>query len=102
MKKLVCIIGSLCFFVPLFASHIRGGEMYYAYLGPGASPGTSRYQVTLKLYIRCDANENQKDPNEPFTVFRNSDNVQYGAVTTALLSSVVPISYDPASNPCIS
>ena len=76
--------------------------MYYEYLGPGAGTGTSRYQVTLKLYIRCDANENQKDPNEPFTVFRKLDNSQYGLVITAPLTKVTPISYDPASNPCIS
>lgn len=102
MKKLAAIIVSLFAFVPLFASHIRGGEMYYKYLGPGSGSNTSLYEVTLKLYIRCDANENQKDPNEPFTVFRNADNSQYGNSKLAPLTSVVPISYDPASNPCIS
>jgi len=102
MKKLVAFILSLFAFLPLLASHIRGGEMYYAYLGVGSATNTSRYQVTLKLYIRCDANDNQKDPNEPFTVFRNSDNSQYGPVVTAPFSSTVTITYDPASNPCIS
>ena len=101
MKKLVAIIISLFAFVPLFASHIRGGEMYYKYMGPGTGSNTSVYQVTLKLYIRCDANQNQKDPNEPFTVFTRSNNRQYGNVITAPLTSEVRISYDPASNPCI-
>src|SRR5882724_8548665 len=101
MKRLVAIIIALCSFVPLFASHIRGGEMYYRYLGAGSAPGSSRYQVTLKLYIRCDATEAQKDPAEPFTIFRNSDNSQVGPSVQAPLSSQQQISYDPASNPCI-
>src|SRR5882762_6071963 len=101
MKKLVATIIALSFFIPLFASHIRGGEVYYVYQGPGAAAGTSRYLVTLKLYIRCDANENQKDANEPFTVYRNSNNTQLGASISAPLSSQQQISYDPASNPCI-
>ncbi|HSC38330.1 MAG TPA: PKD domain-containing protein, partial [Chitinophagaceae bacterium] len=101
MKKLVATIIALSFFIPLFASHIRGGEVYYAYQGPGAAAGTSKYLVTLKLYIRCDANDNQKDANEPFTIYRNSNNTQYGSFITAPLSSQSQISYDPASNPCI-
>ena len=101
MKKLVVIIIALCSYVPLFASHIRGGEMYYKYLGPGAAAGSSKYQVTLKLYIRCDASDAQKDPSEPFTIFKKSDNSQYGSSIQAPLTSQQQISYDPASNPCI-
>ena len=65
MKKLVATIIALSFFIPLFASHIRGGEVYYAYQGPGSAAGTSKYLVTLKLYIRCDANDNQNVIPEP-------------------------------------
>ncbi len=77
MKKLVLIIIALCSFAPLFASHIRGGEMYYKYLGPGAAAGSSKYEVTLKLYIRCDATEAQKDATEPFYYFPHNTEQQH-------------------------
>ncbi len=33
-----------------FASHIVGGEMTYEYVGPGVSPNTTHYTITLKLF----------------------------------------------------
>ncbi len=102
MKKLLAILTSIFFFVPLFAAHIRGGEMYYKYLGPGTVAGTSRYQVTLKLYVRCDATPQQLDPEEPFTIFSKVSNAQFSSVVNAPLSNEIQISYDPNSNPCIS
>ena len=75
--------------------------MYYQYTGPGGQPNTSIYQVTLKLYVRCDASPQQLDPSEPFTVFTKSDNRQFGTVYNALLLSDQQIKYDPNSNPCI-
>ena len=102
MKKILAILISVFLGVPLFASHIRGGEMFYKYLGPGVTAGNSRYEVTLKLYIRCDATPQQMDPEEPFTVFNRSSNIQFGQVINAPLTNEVQISYDPNSNPCIS
>ena len=32
------------------ANHISGGEMIYEYLGPGNSPNTKLYRITLKLF----------------------------------------------------
>jgi hypothetical protein len=37
------------------AAHIRGGELTYRYVGPGAEPGTSQYELMLKLYVDCNA-----------------------------------------------
>ena len=102
MKKLLLIFITILFFIPLFAAHIRGGEVYYKYLGPGAGANFSRYEVTLKLYVRCDATSQQLDASEPFTVFTKADNRQYGNVYDAPLSGEQQISYDPNSNPCIS
>jgi PKD repeat protein len=76
--------------------------MYYTYLGSGTSANSSRYQVTLKLYVRCDATAQQLDPSEPFTVFTKANSRQFGTVFDAPLSSEQRISYDPNSNPCIS
>src|SRR5687768_1458398 len=103
MKKLLAILFILCGSVPLYAAHIKGGEMFYVYLGPGAVPGTSKYEVSLKLYIDCDANNpGQLDPSIPLTVFNRTTNVQVGPPTTAQMRSESFIRFDPASNPCIS
>ena len=53
MKKicfLILILGG--FILPLSAAHIRGGELYYKYVGPGAGANTSTYLVTLKAIYR--------------------------------------------------
>lgn len=101
MKKVLLII---LFFVPalsLVAEHIRGGEMYYRYRGPGSAPNSSRYLITVKLYLNCNASGGQLDPNEPLTIFQKSNNAQYGPVRTAPFIREETIQYDPSSNPCI-
>lgn len=101
MKKVFFIFLFLSGLIqPLFAAHIRGGEMYYKYLGEGA-PGSSRYLITVKLYLICSASDAQRDEVSPLTIFRRSDNSQYGAVLDAPLVRTETIQYDPNSNPCI-
>jgi CHU_C Type IX secretion signal domain/PKD domain len=101
MKKLLVAGIAILFFFPLYAMHIRGGEMSYKYIGPGADPNTSRYLLRLKLYIDCNANApGQNEASEPFTVFNRSTGVQYLDVTVNLTSQQI-ITYDPNSNPCI-
>ncbi len=51
-KSLVTILLWFCI-LPAFAGHIAGGEMYYKYLGPGASPNTDSYEITLRLFREC-------------------------------------------------
>jgi len=101
MKKLLAAgIAILCF-MPVFARHIRGGELSYQYLGPGQSANTSSYLLRLKLYIDCNANDpGQNETSAPFTIFRKSDNIQFGNIDVSLASQQI-IQYDPASNPCI-
>lgn len=87
----------------LFAEHIKGGEMFYEYLGPGG-PGTSQYRVTLKLYIDCNANSSGQLDNEiRMTVFDKGSNSQIdGSPFIAPSQGDVWLRFDPASNPCIS
>jgi PKD repeat protein len=35
------------------ARHVAGGELFYKYLGPGATPGTNSYHITLRLFRDC-------------------------------------------------
>ena len=103
MKKLLFI----CAFVfpalvPAYAMHIRGGELYYKYEGKGTAANTSKYRLTLKLYIDCTQNSaGQLDTQVFFTVFKRSNGTQYGAELTASMVSDEFIKYDPTSNPCI-
>lgn len=102
MKKCASILFLMLYYAAqLYANHIRGGELYYKYLGVGSSPNSSRYQVTLKLYIDCfQNNPGQNDEDENFTVYEKGQ-------TNPLLTANAPkireeqIRYDPASNPCI-
>lgn len=49
MKKLLFILFVFSG-ISASAAHIYGGEMIYQYLGPGASPNTKSYRITLKLF----------------------------------------------------
>jgi PKD repeat protein len=106
MRK-VLAIGLLLFFgtiQSLFAEHIKGGELYYEYLGPGTDPNTAQYRVTLKLYIDCNATSSgQLDPEIKLTIFDKTNNAQVsGSPFTAPFSNDVFLKFDPNSNPCIS
>lgn len=35
---------------PAFSRHITGGEIYHQYLGPGPTPNSSNYLITLRLF----------------------------------------------------
>ena len=61
MRKL-CIILLLYTFLPVQAkaSHITGGEMFYNYAG--FSGGQHHYNVTLKLYQRCNSGRQFPNP----------------------------------------
>jgi gliding motility-associated-like protein len=102
MKKILAAgIAILCF-IPLYAAHVRGGELSYKYLGPGTAANTSRYLLRLKLYIDCNANNpGQNETAVPFTIFNRSNNLQFGSTISAPLTSQTITSYDPNSNPCI-
>ena len=101
MKKLLAACITILCFIPVYARHIRGGELSYKYISPGSGANTSLYLVTLKLYIDCNANDpGQNETTSAFTIFNRENNAQYGSLTANKISENI-ISYDPASNPCI-
>lgn len=102
MKKVLVIAIFLCALIqPLLAEHIKGGEMYYEYKGPGNQAGTAIYQIYLKLYIDCNAQrEGQLDPQVPITIFDRFDNRQVTNPTASMVQEFF-LRFDPATNPCI-
>ncbi len=101
MKKFLLLILLTVPALSLVAEHIRGGEMYYKYLGPGVAANTSKYLITVKLYLNCNATGGQLDLKEPLTIFQRSNNIQFGNVIDAPFTREETIQYDPNSNPCI-
>ena len=81
-----------CMYPICRAAHIKGGELYYRYIGPGInSAGTSNYTVTLKLYIDCAANSpGQLDTEISLTVFDNLNNSVYLNKTAFLDNENLP------------
>jgi len=54
MKRIILIVSiSFLFLQETFAGHISGGEMYYAYVGPGPNGGNI-FRVTLRLFRDCN------------------------------------------------
>jgi len=54
MRKYLALLILLFIYVPGFALHIAGGELFYEYIGPGSLPNTDRYMVTLRLFRECN------------------------------------------------
>jgi len=50
MKKFFVFIFFILIYTDVFSAHITGGEMIYQYLGPGSTPNTKSYRITLKLF----------------------------------------------------
>lgn len=104
MKKVLAIAILLCVSIQsLFAEHIKGGEMFYEYLGAGSGANTARYRITLRLYIDCNANNpGQLDNEIPITIFDKATLSSIsGSPFNAPMRSENFISFDPKSNPCI-
>ncbi|MFN5361410.1 MAG: PKD domain-containing protein [Bacteroidota bacterium] len=53
------------------AAHLKGGWIQYNYLGPGATPNTSRYEIIVRQYMDCNSTAAQRD-NQVFLGFFNS------------------------------
>ena len=82
------ILLALCCGFSATAKHITGGEIIYDYLGPGSSPGTSSYQITLRLFR--DENCFSCAPMPPTVIiglFHNGTGQSVGTKTISISSS---------------
>ncbi|MHA4845215.1 PKD domain-containing protein [Flavitalea antarctica] len=75
MKKLFLITClTILWMQNILARHIKGGEISYEYQGPGSTPNTDRYVITLRLFLECNASGQQLDEMANIGIFRISDN----------------------------
>lgn len=80
MKRLLSVLLLSFITTVSFASHTKGGWMYYEYLGPGSATNTLKYRITLKLYTICVLNEGQFDPTINFSVFDGNTNQSISSI----------------------
>ena len=60
------------------ASHIVGGEMSYEYVGPGLSPNTRNYIITLKLFRDQNCTSCALMPDDVWIgIYDNGNNAEY-------------------------
>lgn len=83
------------------AAHLKGGWIQYSYVGPGATPNTSRYQILVRQYVDCDyTRPGQRDASVILGIF----NTRTGALirTETILLSGTDNLDKKNFNPCIS
>lgn len=101
MKKFLCSFVFILLISDAFANHISGGEMIYEYLGPGATPNTKQYKITLKIF-RDNNGGGAAMPGSVFIgIFSNDNFTQYPGtnqpynVSIANGSGGEPVPVDP-------
>src|SRR5437868_1797516 len=88
----------------VMAEHTKGGWMYYTYLGPGTSPNSARYRITLKIYTKCVLdNAAQYCPTVVLSFFDGATNLLIGRQVVGSPDSVnLHNCPDKECHPCIS
>lgn len=81
MKKLYALFISVICFFTVKADHITGGEMYYSFAG--VSGGTYNYNVTMKLFMRCNSGRQFSNP-AIISVFSKSSGSRISDISVAL------------------
>lgn len=91
MRKLIfCILLLFAAANPSFAAHLKGGWIQYAYLAPGSTANTSRYQVTVRQYLACNSTSAQRDADVYLGIFNNSNNQLLRTVTITRTGTETP------------
>jgi gliding motility-associated-like protein len=80
-----------------FARHIKGGEIFYIYQGPGAAPNSDRYLVRLRLFISCNSTIEQTEASVNLGVFSTADNQK--AFRTPLTANLTRSEYITLESP---
>ena len=102
MKKyllILLLLAGLPF--PSFARHIAGGEIFYEYLGPGSSPGTSQYRITLRLFRDCQSTGAQLDPSISISIYEKVNNIPYAGSPFAVTLNRTDVVQKGGNIPCI-
>ena len=102
MKKFLLIIPALIG-VSLFgySRHITGGEIFHTYLGPGSSPGTSQYLITLRLFRDFFSTGAELDPSVNIAIYDKLTNNEVSGSPFAVELDHIDILEKSGNIPCI-
>jgi len=104
MKKILTSLITLTCSVYALASHISGGELFYEYLGPGSTPNTDSYKITMRLFRECNSTGQQLD-GEMVTIgiYHRSDSTLFNTLFLPKKWSGNPpeLQNTPGAIPCL-
>lgn len=102
MKKIfVLLLICFAFTAPAIAAHIKGGFFTYQYLGPGSSANSSRYRITLTVYMQCPPLSSAQVSNPiKFTFFNGGNNAFIQTSPDVFIANRYELRKD-SDNPCI-
>ena len=99
MKKIYLALILILSFSLSYGAHLKGGWIYYEYLGQGSSAGTIKYRITVKQYLSCSSSGGQIDASVFVGVFNGLNNQLVNTLTIPL--SGTEIIQKSSFNPCI-
>ena len=82
------------------AAHLKGGWIQYSYLGPGATPSTSRYQIIVRQYMDCNSTASQRDGQVFLGVFnsRTGERIRTETIPKSAEETLDKNSFSPCLN----
>lgn len=102
MKKLFILIITLFFFLPSFADHIAGGELFYEYISEGTYPNTKKYKITMKLFRDCSSTGQTLQGDDVKIGIYNSTNLSRVAILPLVLQLPITTNkFDNTTIPCL-
>src|SRR6266540_682974 len=105
MKKLFSSLIILTFNLYAFASHISGGELFYEYLGPGSTPNTDSYKITMRLFRECESTGQELNTESVnIGIYNSSNNILYTTLSLRKqwMGNIPPvIKNTPNAIPCL-
>ncbi|HRH61621.1 MAG TPA: hypothetical protein PL045_13680, partial [Chitinophagaceae bacterium] len=61
MKRIILIILTALVSLSSSARHLKGGWIFYQYLGKGSAANTSKYRIVVNQYLSCGSTTGQID-----------------------------------------
>lgn len=100
MKKIALVVLLFFSFSFAYSMHLKGGWIYYEYLGKGSSTNTSKYRITVNQYLLCTSQGQQIDANVFLGVFDGASNVLEQVITIPHTNTVFEEKkkFDPCIN----
>ena len=84
MKRIILIILTALVSFSSSARHLKGGWIFYQYLGKGSAPNTSKYRIVVNQYLSCGSTTGQIDLSIRLGIFEGSTSVSYTQLVVAL------------------